>query len=231
MFTYDAWSSNILKKNTYHLDASKLDSHSFLRDIESIKSKGDFFIDAKVNIAHEDAIFFLEKIGFVWRDIQVTFKGCVRGVSFEENVRKSNNCDIKYLQTIAAKSFKLSRFHRDPIFERGVGDLIKTETINSFFSNIRGDGLYVYEEGGLILGFVLYFKSHDTLVIDNIAVDINSRGKGIAKKLVFGLAFLTNTTNISVTTQLVNLPAQNFYLSLNLKPVAYTCVLHLHGNK
>lgn len=77
----------------------------------------------------------------------------------------------------------------------------------------------VYEEDEKVLGFVMYMILYETLEIVHIAVDINSRRRGIARKLLTSLFDRDEVEKSILEVRSSNETAIKLYESLGFKRV------------
>ena len=103
--------------------------------------------------------------------------------------------------------------------------------MSNFFLGKRGEWMVVIEENNKIKGFLqLIYKNKNTIVIDLIAIDKKSRGKGLAKEMI-SYAFkncLKKNGTIEVGTQIANTPSIKLYSKLGFNMNYASYVLHKH---
>ena len=83
----------------------------------------------------------------------------------------------------------------------------------------HNDEILVYEENGLILGFICYSRMYETVDILYIVVDPGYRRKGIATKLIDELIKIEGIEHLMLEVSEENTGAIDFYKHLGFKPI------------
>ena len=94
---------------------------------------------------------------------------------------------------------------------------IDTSTSNPFGRRIE------YYEDNISLGFLEYSLIYDRIEIDNVQVNIESRGQGIGTKLMaylVAIAIDNHVVNITLEVRISNEIARNLYKSFGFREVA-----------
>jgi dTDP-4-amino-4,6-dideoxy-D-galactose acyltransferase len=153
-------------------------------------------------------------------DIKLTYQ--IKLDFFEKNNifdKHIEICDIKEVKNqkireLAFQSGKHSRFYTDKNFNPNrYYDLYQIWIEKSINRDIA-DEVFIYKEKNEILGFITISKYDSFGKIGLIAVDTNSRGKGIGKKLIDSAAQYLIQNNIyfmNVATQEANTSGCTFY--------------------
>ena len=135
------------------------------------------------------------------------------------------------MRAIAKNAFEYNRFYADPNISNNIACKIKEEWVGNFFLGERGKWMIVVEENSKIIGFVqLISKNQNTIIIDLIAIDKKSRGKGLAKEMI-SYAYencLNKDGIIEVGTQIANTPSIKLYSKLSFHMNSASYVLHMH---
>lgn len=153
-------------------------------------------------------------------DVNIEFvKSGLIGTKNDNIVINSNlNNDAEIIE-LANKCFRYSRFFNIPFIDLNKGKNIYSEWVkNSFNKKDKYFCRYTYDNK--LLGFSLFHFENDIVVIELIAVNENSKGKGVGKALIYAVedfAVANNALLIKVGTQLNNIHAQNFYVSCGYK--------------
>jgi RimJ/RimL family protein N-acetyltransferase len=226
----DFWLSAILDKPAFHYQGGPAEVSAAL---SSLRAKGSaFFCDAKVSAEDASGVAALTKAGFVLADENLYFETLPpRPRTNACPVRPAQAADAEAVALIAEKGFALSRFHRDPHIPRDRADAIKRAWALNYFSGKRGDLMLVAEGETGLAGFTQLIKKPDGLwVIDLIAVQESSRGKGFGADMVRAMSLhCPAITRIGVGTQAVNKASQVFYTKLGFELRKTSYVFHYHG--
>jgi ribosomal protein S18 acetylase RimI-like enzyme len=146
-------------------------------------------------------------------------------------LRFANSSDETDVRALARNVFKYNRFNQDPNISSEIASKIKEEWVGNFFLGKRGKWMIVVEENSKIKGFLqLICKNEDIIVIDLIAIDEKSRGKGLAKEMI-SYAYencLKTVGTIEVGTQVANTPSIKLYLKLGFHMNLASYVLHMN---
>ena len=225
-FFLDNWLSKMIGKPTYYLEMPS--SNVDYKDLP----EGQMFTWTKIPANNTKKFICLQKLGFyiVDTNIQLSSSNDIH-LKNEYNVRFALPNDELQVRVLAKNLFKHSRFNIDPNISEETACRIKEEWAGNFFSGKRGKWMIVIEENSKILGFLqIIDKNQDTIIIDLIAVDEKSKGKGLAKEMI---AFahrecLKENGSIQVGTQAANISSINLYLKLGFRVKSVSYVLHMH---
>lgn len=133
------------------------------------------------------------------------------------------------LISLAIQSGLYSRFKTDPGFKNNEFEKLYYTWIENSVNKKIADHTFIYKEDGVELGFVTVKMKGHYGQIGLIAVDENSRGKAIGKKLVaavFDLLFRKNVPDLEVATQLDNAGACNFYKKTGFRELKTENIYH-----
>lgn len=218
----DPWLSEILGKVAFHLEVGEKLPESF---------QCECFIDVKIDSGNVVAINALQEMGFLLTDTHIQLKREPSPLlRSETGVRLAVSSDEVAVRAIAGSAFTNSRFHLDPRIDNSVANRIKSEWAGNFFKNTRGDWMVVVEDKGVVCGFLQLLKKSSTeIIIDLIAVQEDSQGKGFAAAMI-AFAFNNCLTNpsIIVGTQVSNIRSLRLYESLGFRVSSAKYVFHLH---
>ena len=121
--------------------------------------------------------------------------------------------------------YKIDKHFPQEVFER----FYRTWITNSLNGNMA-DGVYVINgQNGTPKGFATLKISNNEASIGLIAVDAESRGEGIGKKLInhmVGVAQKRGCRHLSVATQKHNAGAVAFYKSCNMELIKSSSIYH-----
>lgn len=229
IITPDDWLSKIICKPVYHL---KQFSTSF--EIKDLKKK-EIFIWSKIKVDDVEKLICLQKLGFYLVDTNIEFSLSKEMVPKKSsNVRFARANDEIAVRSIAKNAFKYDRFHRDPNISDNIASKIKEEWAGNFFSGKRGKWMVVVEKNSVIVGFLQIIEgNNDKIIIDLIAVDEKSRGKGLAREMIsfMYLNCLKKNGIIKVGTQISNTSSIKLYLDLGFFINSAYYVVHMHQKK
>ena len=164
-------------------------------------------------------------------DVNVQFIKNLKDVSKSENNEKieiENNFNYdKSLVDIVKNAFKDSRFIVDTKLSNG--DEVYTEWVVNAFN--QSDKYFCYHKAGQIDGFILFSINDEekSVFLELIAINENTKGKGIGTKLIRVLenfAIENKIYTINVGTQLNNIQAQNFYEKNGYKHITNNSIYH-----
>lgn len=193
----------------------------------------DAFVDASVDAARADGILACARAGLVLADTNLRLTRD-SGLVFPERpglaIRQARPGDRAAVEHIAATSFRLSRFHRDPVFPAGLADALKAAWAGNYFAAARGNGMAVAETGQGVAGFLLYLLKDREMIIDLVAVEAAHRGQGIGAGLVAAAGRQSGARRLVTGTQAVNVGAVRFYENLGFRLAGASHVFHFHGN-
>lgn len=144
-------------------------------------------------------------------------------VCIKEKYEKDEN-----IVNIAKKAFTDSRFLIDSKLRRG--NEVYVQWVNNSFEK-QNKFFCTYREDKKTKGFILFSieKDKKSIFLELIAVDKDSKGKGIGTSLIKQLenfAIENKIEYIRVGTQLNNLNAQNFYEKKEFKHIMNNSIYH-----
>ncbi|HRS53652.1 MAG TPA: GNAT family N-acetyltransferase [Bacteroidales bacterium] len=197
-------------------------------EIDSILKKLHNYNYKLIYVISESELVFpnikcLYNINFV--DIKLTFKAFVNTI-IEQNKDEDLINILKYsqkpinenLEELAYQSGNYSRFKLDKNFEPYHFFSLYKIWLQKSLSKEIADEVFVYTENDNILGFVTVSLNENNFgKIGLIAVEQNTRGKGIGRKLIKAVAnYLLDyqINKLFVSTQHANKNACNFYQKL-----------------
>ena len=196
---------------------------------------GPCFISAKVSIAPLDDSLALQDSGFRVVDTALTFEASRLEAADDRRIRLARPDDRSAIGAVAARSFKSSRFHLDPMIPNETADRVKAAWAENYFTGRRGDLMLVAEQDGDVVGFLQALQSSNgTLVIDLLAVAEIAARRGLARAMIGRLATegrRLGSTTLRVGTQAANLASCRLYESLGFRLAEAKTVLHFHGKE
>jgi ribosomal protein S18 acetylase RimI-like enzyme len=220
MLKPDAWLSQILGKPAWHLSGADFSAPS-----------GPAFVDAKVAASDTVTLLALQAQGFAVMDVNVQLVRPPASLPpCTIRVRDADAHDAASVRKLASAAFVYDRFHRDPAIGHAAAGQLKAEWADNYFTGRRGDRMILAEDGDGVCGFLQLLTGPDgAMVIDLIAVDKRSRGKGFARAMIAQAAAAGRAMRVG--TQIANLPSLALYESLGFRMTSASFVLHLHtGN-
>ena len=222
----DNWLSKLINKPTYSLQKFNLSL------TQKELPKGKVLIWSKIPVDDIERLICLLRLGFYVVDTNIQFS-LSKKLSLKNNlnIRFAQSSDKTQVKAIAKNAFHHSRFYKDINITNKIACKIKEEWVSNFFLGKRGEWMVVIEENNKIKGFLqLINKNKNTIVIDLIAIDKKSRGKGLAKEMI-SYAFkncLKKNGTIEPGTQIANTPSIKLYSKLGFNMNSASYVLHKH---
>jgi len=227
----DRWLSGVLSRPAWRVVEGASGT-----PLEAIRAGKPQFATAKVPASDPALVGELEQLGFHVVDAALTFAAeDLPPAAASPAVRFAAPGDRGPVEAVAGSAFRYSRFHLDPRFPRELADRIKAQWAGNWFLGQRGDGMIVAEDGGRVAGFLQLLRGRDgPLVIDLIAVEERSRGRGLARAMIahaaaHGTGDGRRTAGMIVGTQAANVPSVRLYESLGFRLRDAQFVLHHHG--
>ena len=210
------WDSNFFGFKVAKIEGVKIDESELDKSLKLFKKKKFTLVYASFREKINSSSIFLNDYEIKLVDKKVTYlKDVDRGSLYEQGIF---NYDLKnptqQMLKLALESGVYSRFNYDKkIGKSKFEELYKLWMINSVNGSIAKK-IIVFKEESNILGMVTLTEKGDRADIGIIAVDNDSRGKGIGKALMKAAekwAHHNNYSNIQVVTQGFNKPACKFY--------------------
>lgn len=204
--------------------------------LTAIKTANCDFLAVKIDSKDIKALYNFQRVGFYLVDTLLTYEfdsqktAIPDGIftcDFADRVTKNN---VLRLADIAARVFKIDRFHSDPNLDKLKSDnYYYNWVINSF--NGYSDGAIVPVVDGQVVAFTTYkINDYDlntsTMVLS--AVDPNFMGQGIYQNMIKKgtIELLKKSKKIRVGTQVDNIPVQRTWQKLGYKLIEVKYVLH-----
>jgi ribosomal protein S18 acetylase RimI-like enzyme len=229
----DAWLSMVLDRPAWRVEAGTAG-----QGLPMLLDNRSQFAFAKLSVAEVPSVWAFCAYGFRIVDVALTFDAAPACVgSCNDQVRFADPGDLTAVKALAGSAFCYSRFHMDPLVPNSAADTIKMEWATNFFSGRRGDGMVVALVNDRVVGFLqLLWATLDCLVIDLIAVEPASQGRGIAKGMIefafrHGTGDEQKASTMKVGTQAANVPSIRLYESMGFRLCEAQYVLHYHGAK
>lgn len=205
------------------------------RPLDALHGAGAQFATAKIDAADTAVVAEFERFGFHVIDTALTFDAeRVRTAGNDGRARFARPEDEAAVRALAGNAFRFSRFHLDPAIPEALAHRVKAEWAGNWFRGARGDGMIVGEDDGRLAGFLQLLWRGDRLVIDLVAVDPASRGRGLARAMIGfaaerGSGDARRPTAMIVGTQAANISSVRLYESLGFRLGGAQYVLHHHG--
>lgn len=171
------------------------------------------FSSKRLDIAHA-----LEKNGFLLVDGAINFENSSLETYESKNVREAIIEDIERLKQISGHAFDSTRFFNDPIISNNKAQEIYKRWVENSVSSDVADRVLVFEQNGMIAGYVTIKGEHIPL----IAVGKEFQGNGIGKMLVkSALSYIKDSggDNAKIETQIQNISAIRAYASCGFKAI------------
>lgn len=162
----------------------------------------------------------LEQAGFLLVDgllsLELDLKN-MQLLSVDRNIREAKEQDIKDLREIAGRMLIANRFYNDPIIPKEKARQLYEDWAENSVHKKKADRVLVLEEDRKILGFITLEKLGRIALV---AVDKNSQGKGIAKKIInAGLSIFKKwgVQKVYIETAIFNISALRAYQACGFK--------------
>lgn len=167
-------------------------------------------------------------------DVNIQFEksNLKQSEELDSTIYLTNSLDYSEdIANIARNSFEFSRFFNDPNLQQQKSRNVYHQWVLSSFNQPHKYFIYQSTED-TITGFLLFSldEGNKAVNIELIAVNKNTKGKGIGKKLISKLEMYSlkiNYDKISVGTQIKNNNAINFYQSCGFKYISSNPIFHL----
>lgn len=233
----DEWLSRIFGKDVYRVSVNsnvvKEHASAIREHVKSLWNQ-PVFAYAKVPVSDTRSSLFLEDLGFRLVDTNVAFERKLEKLSSSDSaipLRFAEPGDEGQVCELARKNFSFSRFHLDPEIDSALANKIKEEWARGYFKGRPGYRMIVALDADKIAGFLLVFTNQsNVLVIDLVAVDQVSRGKGIARAMIrFAENHNTSCERVRVGTQLANAPSLCLYEKMGFQYRDAAYVFHFHN--
>jgi ribosomal protein S18 acetylase RimI-like enzyme len=198
----------------------------FLKEMRAVKAK---FIQCKLDVRKIYMAQLLEEYGFILASPDATFLINLESVAFDKGKKRTDvqvafctEQDVKTLYRISKETYRTTRFHNDPNISLEKASEMQGLWIKNCYYEKLADEIIVVKQGRVICGYVACVVLKDIPLPDNkkigrivlITTDKQFQGQGIGSVLIQGSFkwFKENGCGfVAVGTQLLNLPAVNFY--------------------
>ena len=151
-------------------------------------------------------------------------------LTLDENIGEYTGEQDDQLKKLALQSGIYSRFRIDAHFTNNEFEKLYVKWIEDSIKKTIADKVIVYKDDGKCNGFVTIKFKGDFTEIGLIAVDEQSRGNGIAKRLLNHaerIAVSNGFNKIEVVTQFENLPAMSLYKNAGYQIISKKFIYHL----
>lgn len=188
------------------------------------------FVQAKVDGGARGRVEELVRAGYALVETAITLEKNLAGASGPvQGVRYAVPEDERSVRRIAASAFTQSRFHADPNVPKDVADRIKADWAANFFAGKRGTHMVVADGADGMAGFLLLILRGEDLVIDLVAVEAQSQGCGLGRKMLdFAAQHIRGPRRMIVGTQLHNLQSLAYYTGYGFRIARSSYTLHRH---
>ncbi|EMF0478924.1 GNAT family N-acetyltransferase [Enterococcus hirae] len=224
------WDTEFFGKKSYRVILQDEQKQKEWEEIqEKIKDEnGEFitFINSNNRPLNNYNLSNLESCFLV--DVNVQFTKKIR--SFNTNV--DNDFLIKKLSEFNQFNFYLdglftqTRFYNDPNIKKEDADNIYKKWVENAFLNKNKNILVVEDKLEKQIGFCIYSKANDEIVIELIGVDQTYRNKGIASKMISYIESNYREEELIVGTQISNIRAMNLYFKCGFKIQKVSSIYH-----
>lgn len=221
----DSWLGGILGTPAFRVDAAATDA-------ELAALPATSFAYAKVDAKDAAGALRLQDAGFRVVDVNVMLsRGPAPALPAPAaRVARVAPAEAGPVLDIAGSCYRYSRFHLDPRVPDEKAHLVKRRWVENYAAGKRGDGLYAVYDGARPAGFLAVLVSGSQAVIDLIGVDTAAQGRGFGRDLVrfFVAEYGPRCPELSVGTQVANVPSLRLYESCGFSVSKTSLVLHRH---
>ncbi len=236
----DPWLAALFERDVFRIEAS-CDSSRLARLVDQHRQqRSHAFYYAKVDAIDVPTVTALTSAGMAVVEVNVTFG--VPAAAHRQDadlpapvaISAAHASDAEALLTVAATSFRYSRFHLDPLVPDALANRIKREWIASYLAGQRGECLWTVRCDGEVAGFLAVTGGDDNGVrhktIDLIAVAPAFQGRGIGRQVLrfFFRQYAQACDHFRVGTQVANVPSMRLYETASMRVERAQYVLHMH---
>ena len=209
LFSINDWESNFFDRKIFHIDERGV-------KLDSISLDGAT-VCAKINSENIKAIDFLNSNGFTFQKGEIDFKGSISSIN-EHNLIEATLDDVNFILKYVSDFYSDSRFVEPYFTSSEKLKFYQSWIKNAFLKSYDTTLLVSKASNGDIAGFVSGRHMDSSHIrIGLLGVFPKYQRNGIARKLMEGIASNMNSTSVSVSTQIENTRAINFYQKLGLK--------------
>ncbi len=205
--------------------------------VSDAEGEGVRFLSTRLPANDIAALHAAEDVGFRVIEAYLTYARKPDNLSEPDpRVRRARPDDEAAAMDIAARAFRYNRFMADPLIGGDEAISSRREWVQNGFRG-RADAVYVAEENGNVVGFLLLRDKADDGrkigTIDLIAVSPEHSGKGLGTALVRQALthYHGKADVVEVGTQAKNIPAVALYESNGFRLVRVEFSLHRHSEK
>jgi len=230
----DAWLAEIMGYPVFRVSVGETPPSSAEARSALAQATGQqrAFMYAKLPTQRVAAVHVLEAAGFNVVDVNVTLAHSLREVASASSftIRPARPEDHAAVLNIAVTAFVYSRFHLDPKIPAALANEIKRAWVENYCLGKRGEGLWLAEAEGKVVGFLALLISHTARVIDLIGVSPAAQRRGVGEALVRWMTHdsVGKFTQARVGTQAANIPSLRLYEKCGFSVAETTYVLHGH---
>jgi ribosomal protein S18 acetylase RimI-like enzyme len=236
----DPWLAALFERDVFRIEASS-DSGRLAGLVDQhCQQRSHAFYYAKVDAIDVPTVTALTSAGMAVVEVNVTFGVPAAAHRHDADlptpvaISAATASDAEALLTVAATSFRYSRFHLDPLVPNALANRIKREWIASYLVGRRGECLWAVRSDGDVAGFLAVTGGDDHggryKTIDLIAVAPAFQGRGIGRQVLrfFFRHYAHACEHLRVGTQVANLPSMRLYESASMRVERAQYVLHMH---
>lgn len=165
----------------------------------------------------------LERAGFCLIDVIIEYAKPLspsKNLSSRDVLRLASPEDVPKIADLAVSTFKMSRFHNDPLLSIEVAERVHREWVKNACIGVAADAVWVVGPESKVSGFVSCKIKDKVGTIDLVAVAREHAGQGMGQSLV-ALAerwFISQgCVEVRVQTQANNFAAMALYTSCEFK--------------
>ncbi len=193
-----------------------------LECLKKLKEEKINYALCRVDYRDFSLMHILERNEFLLVDGFIELEKNIKPIMREKEkgqIRVAIEQDKTQLSFLGSNVFSFNRLYNDPYISKEKADLFYSTWVENCLLKKAADVVLVWEEEGIIIGFIaLQKKGHIPL----IGVDALHRGKGIGRKLILAALYYFlewEVEKITIGTQIGNIPAIRTYSACGFRVV------------
>ncbi len=197
--------------------------------VAAARGDGVKLVDCRVPAGDDTTAEALKRAGFREVETLVTLQRAAAPMGTQHTaVDRGSDGDIDACKQIARTAFWADRFHADPRIDDTIAEDIKAEWIANSLRG-RGDIVLVAREDDVAVGFVACLVNGNEAMIDLIAVDPKTQGRGVGTALAKAAInhYASRVQNILVRTQATNQASLSVYQKTGFEEARRARTYHL----
>lgn len=219
------WDSQVLERECARITDIHAASINLIQLPAELERRGFEYVTARFEIEKANLIDGLLNVGFERVDGIISFQlDLTQTTNFPDvpEIRQATATDAQEVAELAARTFKYSRFHNDPVITDAQARKVHYEWAKNSCLGQAADIVWVMVQENRIVGFSTVAVKGDVGFIVLVCVDQDYSGRGIAGRLTQACCNWIKRKSLraaTVQTQDVNLAAQSVYIRQGFREV------------